>query len=58
MTDRMYRLLELHQRLDRVLRRVQRHPRADPAEIARLRRRKLDLRLHLTRLAAQHRFAF
>lgn len=50
MTDRMFRLLELHQKLDAAIRRTRASRLADPMEIARLTRRKLRLRERLARL--------
>ncbi len=49
MTDRMFRLLELHQKLDAALRRL--NARRQPLEFARLTRRKLRLREALSRPA-------
>ncbi|GEM_PF-1023626 len=51
MTDQMFRMLELLQKLDDVLRRKQRQPQADHRQIARLLRLKLDVRSRLTRLS-------
>ena len=50
MTDRVYRLLERHQKLDDVLRRAQGHRFVDPLEIARLKKLKLALKDRLLRL--------
>ncbi|MCJ2180591.1 DUF465 domain-containing protein [Novosphingobium album (ex Hu et al. 2023)] len=50
MTDRMFRLLELHQKLDALLAKARKRRIPDPLEIARLRQRKLHLRGRLARL--------
>jgi hypothetical protein len=50
MTERMFRLLELHQKLDTALRTLK-SGRSDAAAVARLTRRKLRLRDRLSRLA-------
>jgi len=51
MSDRTFRLLERHQRLDERLRRVQAARFADPFEILRLKKLKLILKDRLARLA-------
>ena len=50
MTDRIFRLLERHQKLDELLRRAQGRRHADPFEIARLKKLKLSLKDRLARL--------
>lgn len=54
MTERMFRLLELHQKLDAALRTLK-TSRSDAATVARLTRRKLRLRERLSRLAMTRR---
>lgn len=49
MSDRVYRLLERHQRLDERLRRLQSARWPDPFEIARLKKLKLALKDRLAR---------
>lgn len=51
MSDRIYRLLERHQRLDDLLRRAQAARTADPFEIVRLKKLKLAIKDRLMRLA-------
>jgi uncharacterized protein len=51
MSDRVYRLLERHQRLDDLLRRAQARRSADPFEIVRLKKMKLAIKDRLKRLA-------
>lgn len=53
MSDRVYRLMERHQKLDDALRRLQARKWADPFEIARLKKIKLALRDRLAALAAR-----
>lgn len=50
MTDRMFRMLELHQKLDVLLAKARARRIPDPLEIAKLRQRKLHLRDRLARL--------
>lgn len=50
MTERMFRLLELHQKLDAAIRRMKTSRRTDPLEVARLMKRKTRLRDRLARL--------
>ncbi|PNU02555.1 YdcH family protein [Novosphingobium guangzhouense] len=52
MTERMFRLLELHQKLDAALRRMKATRTADPLAIARMTTRKLRLKDALARLVA------
>lgn len=52
MTNRMFRLLELHQKLDAMIARANASRRADPLALALLRKRKLRLRERLSRLFA------
>ena len=51
MTDRTFRLLERHQRLDERLRRMQASRFPDPWEILRLKKLKLAIKDRLARLA-------
>ena len=51
MPNRVFRLLERHQRLDELLRRAQTSRIADPFEILRLRKLKLAIKDRLTSLA-------
>ncbi|MDE2412631.1 MAG: DUF465 domain-containing protein [Sphingomonadales bacterium] len=55
MSDRVFRLMERHQKLDDALRRLQGSRFADPFEIARLKKLKLVLKDRLARLAARPR---
>lgn len=50
MTDRVYRLLERHQKLDERLRRAQTRRSTDPFEILRLKKLKLAIKDRLARL--------
>lgn len=50
MSEYMFRLLELHQKLDAMIARARLRRFADPVEIARLRERKLRIRDRLARL--------
>ena len=50
MSDRYFRLLERHQKLDEKLRLVQRRRFIDPFEIARLKKLKLAIKDRLMRL--------
>lgn len=50
MTERMFRMLERYQKLDALLARAREKHFADPAELARLRQRKLRFRGRLARL--------
>jgi len=51
MSDRIFRLLERHQRLDEELRRALARRWADPLEIVRLKKLKLALKDRLSQLA-------
>jgi len=51
MSDRVYRLMERHQRLDDRLRRMQVSRFADPFEMLRLKKMKLAIKDRLARLA-------
>jgi uncharacterized protein len=51
MTDRVFRLLEHHQKLDERLRHVQARRFPDPLEIVRLKKLKLAIKDRLARLA-------
>ena len=55
MSDRIFRLLERHQKLDDALRRAQRRRWADPFEVARLKKLKLAIKDRLARLAGPRR---
>ncbi|MBD3729109.1 MAG: YdcH family protein [Sphingomonadales bacterium] len=57
MSERKYRLMERHQKLDEMLRRAQSHRFADPFEIARLKKLKLAVKDRLARLARRPRIA-
>ncbi|WP_459664837.1 YdcH family protein [Novosphingobium sp. 11B] len=48
----MFRLLELHQKLDAAIRRMKTTRTADPIAIARMTKRKLRLKERLARLVA------
>ena len=50
MSDRLFRIMERHQKLDELLRRAQRRRYADPFEITRLKKLKLSLKDRLARL--------
>lgn len=50
MSDRYFRLLERHQKLDEKLRLLQRRRFADPFEVARLKKLKLAIKDRLLRL--------
>lgn len=50
MTERMFRLLELHQKLDAAIRRMKTGRHKDPQEVARLMKRKTRLRDSMARL--------
>jgi len=50
MTDRFFRLMERHQRLDDILRWAQAHRIPDPLEIARLQQVKRTIKGRLERL--------
>ena len=50
MSDRVFRLMERHQKLDDLLRLAQRRRWADPFEIARIKKLKLVLKDRLARL--------
>jgi uncharacterized protein len=49
MSDRVFRLLERHQKLDERLRRIQTMPWPDPFEVVRLKKLKLILKDRLFR---------
>lgn len=51
MSDRLFRLLERHQKLDAELRAAQRRRWVDPLEIMRLKKLKLALKDRLMKLA-------
>lgn len=53
MSDRLFRLMERHQKLDDALRRMQMRRFADPFEIARLKKLKLAIKDRLARFGAQ-----
>jgi len=50
MSDRTFRLLERHQKLDELLRRAQTRRWPDPLEISRLKKLKLAIKDRLARL--------
>jgi uncharacterized protein YdcH (DUF465 family) len=50
MNDRLYLLMELHQKLDALIAAARHRRIVDPIEVARLRSRKLRLRDRLARL--------
>lgn len=50
MSDRLFRLMERHQKLDRALRQLQVQRWPDPFQIARLKKLKLALKDRLARL--------
>ena len=58
MSDKAFRLLERHQRLDELLRRAQSKRFADPLEIARLKKLKLAMKDRLARLALRRSPAY
>jgi uncharacterized protein YdcH (DUF465 family) len=53
MSDRVFRLMERHQKLDEMLRRLQGRRSADPIEIVRLKKLKLALKDRLMRLSVR-----
>lgn len=55
MSDRVFRLLERHQKLDEALRRAQRRRWIDPFEIARIKKLKLVIKDRLGRMVAPRR---
>ena len=55
MSDRLFRLMERHQKLDEMLRRVQARRWPDPFEIARLKKLKLAIKDRLARLSRKPR---
>lgn len=55
MSDRLFRLMERHQKLDDALRHVQARRWPDPFEIARLKKLKLAIKDRLARLSIKHR---
>lgn len=57
MSDRVFRLMERHQKLDEELRLVQRRRGADPFEIVRLKKLKLAIKDRIARLLRRPRFA-
>lgn len=54
MSDRLFRLMERHQRLDQKLRQVQARRSPDPFEVVRLRKLKLAVKDRLARLMRKH----
>lgn len=58
MTDRIFRLMERHQRLDEFLRRAQARRIPDPLEVARLRQLKRSMQGRLARLVRLPAAAF
>lgn len=57
MSDKVYRLLERHQKLDALLRQVQARRWLDPLETSRIKKLKLAVRDRLSRLARQPKAA-
>lgn len=55
MTERMFRLLELHQKLDAAIRRMKTSRASNQMELARLMKRKVRLRDRLARLLPPQR---
>ena len=55
MSERVFRLLERHQKLDEALRRAQRRRWIDPFEVVRLKKLKLAIKDRLARLAGARR---
>ena len=55
MSDRVFRLLERHQRLDSHLQLARSRRWPDPFEIARLKKLKLALRDRVAQMLSQHR---
>jgi hypothetical protein len=53
MSDRLFRLMERHQQLDRALRQLQVQRWPDPFQIARLKKLKLALKDRLARLSVR-----
>ena len=53
MSDRLFRLMERHQKLDDALRRLQTRRSADPFEIARLKKLKLAIKDRLARFSTK-----
>ena len=51
MSDRLFRLMESHQKLDRALRQLQRQRWPDPFQITRLKKLKLALKDRLSGLS-------
>lgn len=52
MTERMYRLLERHQKLDAMLSKARMRRIVDPLEVAWLAAQKLKLKRHLSKLSS------
>lgn len=57
MSDRVFRLMERHQKLDEALRLAQRRRLADPFEILRLKKLKLAIKDRLARLLRRPRMS-
>jgi len=57
MRPRLYRLLEMHQRIDEALRRELRHRWPDPFRVSLLKKKKLRVKDRLVRLTPQHQSA-
>jgi len=57
MSDRAFRLLERHQKLDEVIRRAQSRRFVDPIEVMRLKKLKLAIKDRIARLLHQPRIA-
>ena len=54
MTDRVFRMMERHQKLDEQLRRAQSRRLPDPFEVARLKKLKLAIKDRLACLLRRH----
>ena len=55
MSDRVFRLMERHQKLDEALRLAQRRRLADPFEVVRLKKLKLAIKDRIARLLRRPR---
>lgn len=53
MSDRLFRLMERHQKLDEALHRLQRRRWADPLEVARLKKLKLAIKDRLVKFSTR-----
>ncbi len=55
MSDRLFLMMERHQKLDDALRRLQARRWVDPLEIARIKKLKLSIKDRLARISGQPR---